>query len=123
MGVGRGERVAIVSPNSARFVVALFGVSAFGRVLVPVNFRLNADEVGYIVGHSGARVVLIDPELDAALGPVRRRPPDPARRRPGRGADGRAPTTPWSSWEPDEDAVGTDQLHVGHHRPAEGRGS
>ena len=68
MGVGHGERVAIVSPNSARFVVALFGVSAFGRVLVPVNFRLNADEVGYIVGHSGARVVLIDPELDAALG-------------------------------------------------------
>ena len=35
MGVGHGERVAIVSPNSARFVVALFGVSAFGRVLVP----------------------------------------------------------------------------------------
>jgi acyl-CoA synthetase (AMP-forming)/AMP-acid ligase II len=38
MGVPENARVAIVSPNAARFVVALFGVSAFGRVLVPVNF-------------------------------------------------------------------------------------
>ncbi len=55
LGVAHGARVAIVSPNSARFVIALFGVSAFGRVLVPVNFRLNADEVGYIVRHCGRR--------------------------------------------------------------------
>ena len=64
MGIGHGERVAIVSPNSARLVIALFGVSAFGRVVVPVNFRLNADEVSFIVRHSGARVVLLDPELE-----------------------------------------------------------
>ncbi len=106
MGVGHGERVAIVSPNSARFVVALFGVSAFGRVLVPVNFRLNADEVGYIVGHSGARVVLIDPELDAALGPVR------ADHRILLDGDQDAALMagaddPLESWDPDEDAVGT----------------
>src|ERR1051325_6105716 len=41
MGIGHGERVAIVSQNSARFLIALFGVSGYGRVLVPVNFRLN----------------------------------------------------------------------------------
>jgi acyl-CoA synthetase (AMP-forming)/AMP-acid ligase II len=67
MGVGAGERVAIVSPNSARFLIAFFGVSGFGRVLVPVNFRLNAEEVGYIVDHSGAQVLLVDPELDSQL--------------------------------------------------------
>ncbi|MBW8825751.1 MAG: AMP-binding protein [Acidobacteria bacterium] len=67
MGLGRGERVAIVSPNSARFFISFFGVSGFGRVLVPVNFRLNADEVGYIVKHSGARLLLVDPEQEAAL--------------------------------------------------------
>ena len=66
MGIDHGERVAIVSPNSARLLIALFGVSAFGRVIVPINFRLNADEVGYIVAHSGARVLLVDPELDGA---------------------------------------------------------
>ena len=56
LGVGEGERVAIVSPNAARFLVSLFGVSAFGRVLVPVNFRLNAEEIRYILEHSGSTV-------------------------------------------------------------------
>ena len=70
MGVGQGERVAIVSPNAARFLIAFFGVSAFGRVLVPINFRLTADEVGYIVEHSGASALLVDPELDGALAGV-----------------------------------------------------
>src|SRR5262249_59405881 len=67
LGVGDGERIAIVSPNAARFLVSLFGVSVFGRVIVPVNFRLNVDEVRYIVEHSGSTVALIDPELDAPL--------------------------------------------------------
>src|SRR2546427_3683787 len=67
LGVRDGERVAIVSPNAARFLVSLFGVSVFGRVIVPVNFRLNAEEVRYIVEHSGSTVALIDPELDESL--------------------------------------------------------
>ncbi|HZU71473.1 MAG TPA: AMP-binding protein [Acidimicrobiales bacterium] len=70
MEVGAGERVALVSPNSARFMVSFFGVSGYGRVLVPVNFRLNADEVSYIVEHSGASVLLVDPELDEVLAGV-----------------------------------------------------
>src|SRR5688500_9092092 len=67
LGVGEMERVAIVSPNAARFLVALFGVSAFGRILVPVNYRLNAEEIGYIFQHSGATVALVDPEMDEPL--------------------------------------------------------
>ncbi len=67
LGVGHGERVAIVSHNSARLLTAFFGVSAYGRVLVPVNFRLNAEEIGYIVEHSGASALLVDPELEDAL--------------------------------------------------------
>ena len=70
LGVGLGERVAVVSHNSARLLTAFFGVSAYGRVLVPVNFRLTADEVSYIVDHSGASVLLVDPELDASLAGV-----------------------------------------------------
>src|SRR5205809_4451771 len=70
LGVGKGERVAIVSPNAARFFVSFFGVSGFGRILVPINFRLNAEEISYIVDHSGASVLLIDPELDEALATV-----------------------------------------------------
>ncbi len=70
MGIGVGERVAMVSHNSSRLLTALFGVSGSGRVLVPINFRLVAEEVRYIVEHSGARVLLIDPELDEALASV-----------------------------------------------------
>ncbi|HQV57929.1 MAG TPA: AMP-binding protein, partial [Ilumatobacteraceae bacterium] len=62
MGVGVGQRVAMVSHNSARLLTALYGVSGSGRVLVPINFRLHHEEVRYIVEHSGASVLLIDPE-------------------------------------------------------------
>lgn len=70
LGVGPGERVAVVSHNSARLLTSLFGVSGYGRVLVPVNFRLKAEEVAYIVEQSGASVLLVDPELADALGGV-----------------------------------------------------
>ncbi|HLK44527.1 MAG TPA: AMP-binding protein, partial [Acidimicrobiales bacterium] len=63
LGVPEGGRVAIVSPNSARFLVAFFGVSGYGRVLVPINYRLNDAEIAYVVRHSGARVLLFDPDL------------------------------------------------------------
>ncbi len=53
----------MVSHNSARLLTALFGVSGSGRVLVPINFRLVAAEVKYIIEHSGARLLLVDPEL------------------------------------------------------------
>jgi acyl-CoA synthetase (AMP-forming)/AMP-acid ligase II len=63
LGVEHGERVAIVSPNSGRFLTSYFGVSGFGRALVPINFRLTADEIAYVVQHSGASVLLYDPDL------------------------------------------------------------
>ncbi|MDQ2726970.1 MAG: AMP-binding protein [Actinomycetota bacterium] len=71
LGVGRGERVAMVSHNSARLLAAFSGVSGYGRVLVPINFRLTASEVGYIVEHSGAKMLLVDPEVDDALSEVK----------------------------------------------------
>jgi fatty-acyl-CoA synthase len=70
LGIDQGDRVAIVSQNAARLLTGFFGISGWGRVLVPVNFRLNADEVTYIVEHAGASVLLVDPELDEALAGV-----------------------------------------------------
>lgn len=67
LGIVPGERVAIVSQNSARLLIALYGVSGAGRVLVPINFRLHPTEISYIVEHSGAKLLLIDPELAASL--------------------------------------------------------
>jgi acyl-CoA synthetase (AMP-forming)/AMP-acid ligase II len=70
LGIGVGERVAMLSHNSARLLTALFGVSGSGRILVPINFRLVAEEVKYIVAHSGARLLLVDPELAEAMADV-----------------------------------------------------
>ncbi|MBA2283339.1 MAG: AMP-binding protein, partial [Acidimicrobiia bacterium] len=70
LGVAQGERVAVVSHNSARLLSSFFGVSGWGRILVPINFRLKAEEVAYIVEHSGASVLLVDPEVDGALAGV-----------------------------------------------------
>lgn len=70
MGVPVGGRVAIASHNSARLLTSFYGVSGSGRVLVPINFRLTASEVEFIVEHSGAEVLLVDPELDEHLAGV-----------------------------------------------------
>ena len=117
LGVGVGERVAMVSHNSARLLTALFGVSGSGRVLVPINFRLVAEEVKYIVAHSGATVLLIDPELEHAMAERRVRDEVDDRRRRATRSSMRFDTEPA--------AVGGrrgrhrhDQLHVAAPRPA-----
>ncbi|AWK11989.1 AMP-dependent synthetase [Streptomyces spongiicola] len=63
LGVGEGERVAVVSHNSARLLELLFAVPMSGRICVPVNFRLKAEEIAYVVRQSGASVLLADPEV------------------------------------------------------------
>lgn len=67
LGVPQGGRVAMVSQNSARLLTFLYGTAAFGRIGVPVNFRLNREEIRYICEHSGAQALLIDPELEDSL--------------------------------------------------------
>ena len=106
LGICIGERVAMVSHNSARLLTALLGVSGSGRVLVPINFRLAAEEVRYIVGHSGARVLLVDPEVDEALASVT------CEFRWVIGADSdeillKPDHKPATVWVPDEDATAT----------------
>ena len=67
LGVPAGGRVAVISQNSARLLTSFFGVSGWGRILVPINFRLSLAEIEYIVGHCGAEVVYADPELKDKL--------------------------------------------------------
>jgi acyl-CoA synthetase (AMP-forming)/AMP-acid ligase II len=67
LGVPSDGRVAIVSQNSARLLTSFFGVSGWGRVLVPINFRLAQAEIEYILRHSGASAVFADPALRDVL--------------------------------------------------------
>jgi acyl-CoA synthetase (AMP-forming)/AMP-acid ligase II len=107
MGVGIGERVAIVSPNAAKFLVSFFGVSAYGRILVPINFRLNAEEITYITEHSGASVMLVDPDLDGLTTgmPVKHRILLDGVQDAGLFAPVDTAPPAASAWEPDEDAT------------------
>ena len=71
IGVAAGERIAVVSQNSARMLDLFYGATASGRVVVPINFRLGREEVEYIVDHSQASLLLVDPELELPLARVR----------------------------------------------------
>ncbi|MFL5250782.1 MAG: AMP-binding protein [Myxococcales bacterium] len=66
-GLDKGDRVAFLAVNSEPLLVAHFGVPLAGGVLVPINTRLNADEVGYIVEHCGARAVFFTSDLASQL--------------------------------------------------------
>ncbi len=65
-GLAKHDRVAFLSPNTPAILEAHFAVPAAGGILVAVNTRLNADEVGYILKHSGARWLF----FDAACAPL-----------------------------------------------------
>jgi len=77
-GVAPGERVAMLAPNVPALLAAHFAVLLVRGVLVAINTRLNESEVGYILDHSGAKVVIADPELApriaGAPGGLRARP-------------------------------------------------
>jgi fatty-acyl-CoA synthase len=66
-GVAVGERIAVLARNSHGFAALRFALARIGAVLVPINFMLNAEEVRYILAHSGATWLCIDSGL-AALG-------------------------------------------------------
>src|SRR5215467_8818787 len=69
-GLRKGDRVATLLFNSPAMLEAHFGVPAAGGILVAVNNRLSSAEIGYILGHSGARYLLVDSDLEAMTKPV-----------------------------------------------------
>jgi fatty-acyl-CoA synthase len=70
-GVGPDDVVAVLMKNSTAFLEIAFAASHIGAIFLPINYRLAADEVAYIVQNSGARILLADEELSAsAAGPA-----------------------------------------------------
>src|SRR6202790_1615982 len=62
-GIGAGDVVAVLMKNSPPFLELVFATSHIGAVFLPINYRLSADEVGYIAGNSGARILIADEEF------------------------------------------------------------
>jgi carnitine-CoA ligase len=73
LGIERGDKVAVMLPNSLEFLDLWFGVSLLGAVLVPVNTGLRGEGLSYIVEHSESEILIVEQELidavDAALPP------------------------------------------------------
>jgi fatty-acyl-CoA synthase len=62
-GVGRGERVAVLGLNSLEIVETWLAAQRLGAIVVPINFRLAADEIAYLLADSGATVAVVDAAL------------------------------------------------------------
>src|SRR5690349_6367479 len=75
MGVGKGDRVAYIAPNTHAHLEAYYAVPQIGAVLVPINYRLLPDDFAYIINHCGAKIVCAHSDYIAALDGIRDRLP------------------------------------------------
>jgi len=75
LGVEQGDRVAYVSANTHQMLESFYAVPQLGAVLVPINYRLVADDFAYIIAHCGAKVVCAEPDHAAMIDTIRERLP------------------------------------------------
>ena len=69
-GIGRGDKVAFVCPNTPPMLEAHYAVPMIGAALVSINIRLSAKEVAYIINHSDSRAVFVDNEFAGLIQPI-----------------------------------------------------
>src|SRR5947209_5068749 len=75
LGICPGDRVAYVAPNTHAQLESFYAVPQIGGVLVPLNYRLTADDFVYLINHSGARMVCADRDYLVAIDSIRSRLP------------------------------------------------
>src|SRR5229473_2247211 len=71
MGVKKGDRVAYIAPNVHEQLESFYAVPQIGAVLVPINYRLTAEDFVYIASHSGAKVLCVHADYLEAIDGVR----------------------------------------------------
>lgn len=69
-GIRKGDRISIMSQNTASFVIAYLGTLMAGGVVVPVNHKLMAPELDYILENSGSKILLFDGSLKEIAGKI-----------------------------------------------------
>jgi fatty-acyl-CoA synthase len=75
LGVAAGDRVATIALNTHAQLESFYAVPQLGAVLVPINYRLIAEDFVYLLNHSGATVVCVHPDYVAAVDSIRERLP------------------------------------------------
>src|SRR6266853_6217758 len=76
LGVRQSDRVAYIAPNTHAQLESFYAVPQIGAVLVPLNYRLIADDFAYMIEHSGARVVCADIDYLDAVDKIRSKIPN-----------------------------------------------
>jgi fatty-acyl-CoA synthase len=71
MGVRKGDRVAYIAPNVHEQLESFYAVPQIGAVLVPINYRLTAEDFVYITAHSGSKILCVHPDYLGAVDGVR----------------------------------------------------
>ena len=71
LGVQQGDRVAYIAPNTLAQLESFYAVPQIGAVLVPLNYRLIADDFAYLINHSGARIVCVHSDYLEAVESIR----------------------------------------------------
>ena len=70
IGIGKGDKVAFICPNTPPMLEAHYAVPMIGAALVSINIRLSAGEIAYIIDHSDAKAVFADNEFAELVAPV-----------------------------------------------------
>src|SRR5206468_1130328 len=76
LGIGPCDRVAYLSPNTHAQLESFYAVPQVGAVLVPLNYRLTADDFVYLIKHSGSRMVCADRDYLGAIDNIREQLPN-----------------------------------------------
>src|SRR5438874_6876513 len=76
LGMREGDRVAYIAPNTHAQLESFYAVPQIGAVLVPINYRLIADDFAYLIQHSGARVVCVHSDYLEAVERIRHELPE-----------------------------------------------
>jgi long-chain acyl-CoA synthetase len=61
-GVKKGDRIGIIAKNCLEYFILLSASAALGAIMLPVNWRLSSDEIGYIVNNAQLKLLFIDHE-------------------------------------------------------------
>ena len=131
LGVGRGDRVAILALNHPDYLVLLYACARLGALLLPLNWRLAVPEQVFILSDASAKVLIVEQDFAERPAVAQAGLAGYSRRRAGHGRrqrdDVRRPAgcrfgrRQQSAYRRELSAAAG--LHLGHHRPPQGRGA
>jgi len=70
-GITKGDRIAVLHPNCHYYLESYYAIALLGAIAVPLNHRLSASELAFIMNDAGARLLIAEPRFVKAVGQIR----------------------------------------------------